>query len=65
MSTPLFDLVSKNGISGVQLENRQTGILTIPSDAKQQILHLHMTLPFFRGLVKKEEMVLCTEFQKK
>lgn len=53
----------KSGISGVQMANRQTGMLTIPGDSKQQILHLHMTLPFFRGLVTQGETVLPLEMQ--
>jgi len=52
-----------NGISGVRMENRQTGMVTIPGDAKQQILHLHMTLPFFRSLVKQGDTVLPVEMQ--
>ncbi len=33
----------KNGSSGVRMENRQTGMFTIPGDAKQQILLLDET----------------------
>ena len=53
----------KNGNSGVRMETRQTGMFTIPGDAKQQILHLHMTLPFFRSLVKQGNTVLPLEMQ--
>ncbi|MGD9824292.1 helix-turn-helix domain-containing protein [Desulfobacter sp.] len=53
----------KNGSSGVRVENRQTGMFTIPGAAKQQILHLHMTLPFFRSLVKLGDTVLPLEMQ--
>lgn len=53
----------KNGSSGVRMENRQTGMFTIPGDAKQQILHLHITLPFFRSLVKQGDTVLPLEMQ--
>jgi len=53
----------KNGSSGVRMVNRQTGMFTIPGEAKQQILHLHMTLPFFRSLVKQGGAVLPLEMQ--
>ncbi len=53
----------KSGISGVRLEKRQTGIFTIPPQAKQQILHLHMTLPFFRKVMNREYKVLPPELQ--
>ena len=53
----------QSGISGARLENRQSGAFTIPAHTKQQILHLHMTLPFFRGLVKQEYQVLPPELQ--
>lgn len=53
----------KSGSSSVRMENRQTGMFTIPGAAKQRILHLHMTLPFFRSLVKPGDTVLPLEMQ--
>ena len=54
---------NRSGISGVRIENRQTGMFTIPGDAKQQILHLHMTLPFFRSLVQHKDAILPDKMQ--
>ncbi|WDP91987.1 MAG: helix-turn-helix transcriptional regulator [Desulfobacter sp.] len=48
----------RSGISGTRLETRQSGSFVVPPRQEQQILHLHMTLPFFRSVVKDEAGVL-------
>ncbi len=53
----------RSGISGARLENRQSGTFAIPANRKQQILHLHMTVPLFREMVKQEYKLLPTEMQ--
>lgn len=53
----------QSGISGARMENRQSGTFAIPANIKQQILHLHMTLPFFREVIKEGDKVLPPEMQ--
>ncbi|WDP86723.1 MAG: helix-turn-helix transcriptional regulator [Desulfobacter sp.] len=48
----------QNGISGTRLEARQSGTFMVPAHHEQQILHIHMTLPFFRQVVKDESNML-------
>ncbi|CCK78223.1 helix-turn-helix transcriptional regulator [Desulfobacula toluolica] len=52
------ELQVRSGISGVRLENRQSGSFVVPAQQEHQILHLHMTLPFFRKVLKDESQVL-------
>ena len=53
----------KTGITGARLENRQSGTFAIPADTPQQMLHLHMTQPFFREVVSQEYKVLPPPMQ--
>ncbi len=57
------EMSARNGLSGVRLETGQSGKFTIPAETKQQLLHLHMTLPVFRSLIKQGCNVLPPELQ--
>lgn len=48
----------ENGISGIRLAKERSGSFVIQADEEQKILHLHMTLPFFRDIMKHEYKVL-------
>lgn len=48
----------EDGISGVRLASERSGSFVVQADDDQKILHLHMTLPFFRDIMKHEYQVL-------
>ena len=57
------ELQGRSGLSGVRLETGRFGQFTIPADTKLQLLHLHMTLPVFRTLIKQGRTILPPELQ--
>ena len=52
------ELHVKSGISGVQYARDQEGRFIINPEKKQQILHIHASLPFLKELLKNEYSIL-------
>jgi len=53
----------KTGINGVQYAREQEGHFTINPGTKQQILHIHASLPFLKGLLENDYSILPPYFK--
>lgn len=59
----IIDQKVKSGISGIQYAGEQTGMITIHPETKQQILHIHASLPFLNTILKKETAAMPPFFE--
>lgn len=53
----------EDGISGVRFTKDRAGSFVVQPDNEQKIIHLHMTLPFFRDIMKHEYSALPPELR--
>lgn len=52
------ELNMKDGISGIQYARDQEGVIRINPGKKQQILHIHASIPFLEALLESDRSVL-------